>query len=472
MVHPTLMTLHYTVDAGLPGQVSSDPDELVALTARAIDGALKAAEKQHFHIEGVAASCYWHSLMGIDHRGHPTTELLTWADTRSAPEAARLRDDADEHDYHSRTGCFFHASFWPAKLRWLRATRPAAVRRTASWVSLGEYLYMELFRERRVSLSMASGTGLLNGHTCRWDPDALRLAGVEPNSLSALMEWDASLSRLRAPYARRWPALRDVPWFLALGDGALSNVGSGCMKSNWYCAMVGTSSALRVVIDRKDLVIPWGAWAYRLDRRRWVVGGALSEGGNVLAWIANALHLPDWKATEAAIAGLPPDGHGLTVLPFWAGERSPNWRGDTRGAITGLSLATPPADIMRAAMEAISYQFAAVFETLQASVARPRAVVASGGRLLHSPTWLQMLADVLNASVRVSAESEASSRGAALLALHNLGHLPRLWNESPEWTGTFRPRAKAHRIYVKAMQRQQALYRALFEQSAITAAAE
>ncbi len=222
---------------------------------------------------------------------------------------------------------------------------------------------------------MASGTGLLDGHTCRWDPDALRLAGLEPAGLSPLVEWDSSLSGLRRPYAGRWPALKDVPWFLPLGDGALSNVGAGCTKSDWYCAMVGTSSALRVIVDHKDLAIPWGAWAYRLDRQRWVVGGALSEGGNVLAWIADALHLPDWQATEAAIARLPPDGHGLTVLPFWAGERSPNWRGDTRGAITGLSLATQPADIMRAAMEAISYQFAAVFETLQASSGAPK-----GGR--------------------------------------------------------------------------------------------
>src|ERR1700674_3026040 len=108
------------------------------------DGALKAARQERVAILAAGASCYWHSLMGVDGSGRPTTELLTWADTRSASEARRLRTHVDERDYHARTGCFFHASYWPAKLRWLRATRRAVVGRTARWMSLGEYLYQQL----------------------------------------------------------------------------------------------------------------------------------------------------------------------------------------------------------------------------------------------------------------------------------------------------------------------------------------
>src|SRR5207253_423929 len=83
-------------------------------------------------------------------------------DTRSAAETGEMRSRFDERAYHARTGCFFHASYWPAKLRWLRATRRAAVRRTVRWISLGEYLYQQLHGEIRVSHSIASGTGLLD----------------------------------------------------------------------------------------------------------------------------------------------------------------------------------------------------------------------------------------------------------------------------------------------------------------------
>lgn len=462
LVQPTYADVPYQVDATVPGQVSSDADELVRLIETAIDRALRAARRQELEIAAVGASCYWHSLLGIDRAGHPTTELLTWADTRSAPEAAQLRARYDEHGYHRRTGCYLHASFWPAKLRWLRASRPAAVRRTAHWVSLAEYLYGQLFGEYRVSLSMASATGLFDVHQCRWDAQALDIAGITEASLSPLSEWDAPCQGLRPAHARRWPALAGVPWFLPLGDGALGNVGAGCLRPEWLCAMIGTSAALRVLIEAPDLEVPWGAWAYRLDGRRWVVGGALSEGGNAIRWLRRTLALGKGARVDAGIARRSPDGHGLTVLPFWAGERSPNWRGDARAVISGLSLATQPEDVVQATMEGISFQFGRVYRALIETLPRPRRVIASGGQLLHSPIWMQMLADVLNIPVSASPEPEASSRGAALLALHALGRLPGFWRSRPRQGRTFRPRPEARRAYLAAQQRQDSLYQLLF----------
>src|ERR1700730_7698804 len=88
MVESTLSDLPYKVRTTEAGEVSSDPDGLVTLIAQSIDGALKAAHKENTNGNAVAPSCYWHSLMGIDRKGRPTTELLTWADTRSVAETA------------------------------------------------------------------------------------------------------------------------------------------------------------------------------------------------------------------------------------------------------------------------------------------------------------------------------------------------------------------------------------------------
>jgi gluconokinase len=347
-------------------------------------------------------------------------------------------------------------------LRWLRATRPAAFHRTARWISLGEYLYQQLLGDSPVSISIASGTGLLDVNRCRWDPQALRLAGIGADHLSPLADWNQPLRSLRPTFARRWPALRDIPWYLPLGDGALANVGAGAVTPRWVCATIGTSGALRVVLRRDRLTIPWGTFVYRLDRRRFVLGGALSEGGNVVRWFTEGLGLKHKKNLERAAATIPPDGHRLTVLPFWAGERSPNWRGDARAVIAGLSLGTRPAEMLRAAMEAITYQFVAVASAMQRGVPRPQFVIATGGQLVHSPAWTQMLADALKLRVMTSPQSEASSRGAALLALHALGRLPRLWSTAPGRGRTYRPRAAVHAVYKRARRRQQQLYDLLF----------
>src|SRR6202049_3134126 len=150
MVDATMSDLPYKVRTTDAGEVSSDPVTLVKPIAQSIDGALKAARKDKVTILAVGVSCDWHSLMGVDRTGRPTTELLTWADTRSAQETRAMRTHFDERAYHARTGCFFHASYWPAKLRWLRATRRAVVGRTARWMSLGEYLYQEFHGDMRV----------------------------------------------------------------------------------------------------------------------------------------------------------------------------------------------------------------------------------------------------------------------------------------------------------------------------------
>ena len=465
MREKTLTDLPYKVRTTDAGEVSSDPDALVKLIAQSIDGALKAARKEKVAILGVGVSCYWHSLMGVGRTGRPTTELLTWADTRSAAEIGRMRSRFDERAYHARTGCFFHASYWPAKLRWLRATRRAAVRRTVRWISLGEYLYQELHGETRVSHSIASGTGLLDVNRCQWDAAALRLAGITPAQLSPLSDWDQPARSLRPIFVTRWPELRDVPWYLALGDGGLANIGAGCVSPRWACATIGTSSALRVLIDRPRVTVPWGTFVYRVDRHRYVLGGALSEGGNVVRWFTDNLGLKPKKKYERAAGALAPDSHGLTVLPFWAGERSPNWRGDARAVIAGLSLGTQPAQLFRAAMEAITYQLVAVAAAMQRVVPRPESVIATGGQLIHSPAWTQMLADALGIRVTTSPEREASSRGAALLVLHALGKLPMLWSSTPARGRSFRPRPAVQARYERARRRQQHLYELLFPSS-------
>src|SRR3989475_2693063 len=457
MLESTLTDLAYKVRTTDAGEVSSDPDALVKLIAQSIDVALKAARKEKVAILGVGVSCYWHSLMGVDRAGRPTTELLTWADTRSAPQAQGMRTHFDERAYHTRTGCFFHASYWPAKLRWLRATRPTAVRRTVRWISLGEYLFEQLQGDTRVSHSIASGTGLLDVNRCRWDADALRLAGITAEQLSPLSDWDQPARSLRSSFAGRWPELKGVPWFLPLGDGGLANVGAGCVSPRWACATIGTSSALRVLLDRKRLTVPWGTFVYRVDRRRYVLGGALSEGGNVVRWFTENLGLKPKKKYERAAFALPPDSHGLTILPFGAGERSPNWRGDARAVMAGLSLGTQPAQLLRASMEAITYQLVAGAAAMEPGGASPGLVISTGGQLIHSPAWSQMLADALKLPVMTSPQTEASSRGAALLALEALGRLPRLWSAAPARGRNHRPRASLHADHQRARQRRRDL---------------
>jgi gluconokinase len=177
----------------------------------------------------------------------------------------------------------------------------------------------------------------------------------------------------------------------------------------------------------------------------------------VLAWCREVLALPeDPAALEAALAASPVDGHGLTCLPFLAGERAPGWRADARAAIAGLSLATGPLEIARALLEAVACRLALIYERLAPLAAPDHRVVASGGALAHSPAWAALIADALGTPLALAPEAEASSRGAALLTLQRLG-VPNPPGP-PSTMQIVRPDPARHAQLRAARARQQQLY--------------
>jgi gluconokinase len=207
--------------------------------------------------------------------------------------------------------------------------------------------------------------------------------------------------------------------------------------------------------------IPWGGWCYRVDGRRFVMGGALTNGGNLFAWMRATLKLPGIGAAERELAAMAPDAHGLTVLPFLAGERSPGYAAEAQAAILGLDLATRPIDILRAGLEAVALRFALLHDILKVEAPEVRQIVATGGGLLRSPAWVQMMADALGRPVVASGEPEASSRGAALLALEALGASPAI-EAVPAATGrVYEPNPVHHARYREAQQRHRRYYREL-----------
>lgn len=446
--------LEYTADGG----ATKDAGEILALVSRAMDAALSKAGDAT--IAGVATSTFWHAVLGLDGQGKPTTPILTWADRRSAGAARELREELDESAVHHRTGCVLHSSYLPAKLRWLSRTFPGEFERTERWVSPGEYLYGRFFGQDVVTVgtSMASATGLFDQNRQRWDAQMLETLSLEPSRLSTIS--DEPARGLREEWSERWPALRDVPWLPALGDGACSNVGSGCVTEDRLALMVGTSGAMRVLWKAEAVEIPDGPWCYRADPERFVMGGALSNGGNLVEWLRETLRLPEPEETERLLSGMEPDAHGLTFLPLLAGERGPGWADRANGTVAGLSMSSTPVEILRSAMEAVAYRFAIIADMLGEVSPGEKEIVASGGGLLGSRTWTNVMADVLGKPVTLSDVKEASSRGAALFVLEHLGELEIEATEAPLGE-TIEPDPERHDIYAQALERQKRLYDAV-----------
>ncbi|MBV9848398.1 MAG: gluconokinase [Armatimonadetes bacterium] len=445
------------------GGVEADAEMLLARTVECVKQLLGGADKDaKANLAGVGISCFWHSLVGVGDDGRAVTPVLSWADTRSQAQAERLRQELDPAAYHARTGCELHPSFWPAKLRWLHETRPDDFGKVRRWMSFGEYLALRLFGQASCSLSMASGTGLLNANAADWDPETLNVLPIKTDQLNSLVDRADAQRGLTKEFRRTLGPLADLPWFPALGDGACSNAGSGATDRTRIAINVGTSAAMRVMVRADRVDIRPGLFCYRADKERFLIGGAFANGGNVFAWMNATLQLGDRKAELRRLGTMAPDSHGLTVLPFWAGERSPGWHVHARAAVTGMNLHTTPLDILRASLEAVAYRFAAVRDLiLQLPQDWGRGgpeIIVSGGALVHDPAWTQIIADVFGVPVITSRIAEASSRGAALFAAQSLGLIAEL-SDPPLYKGrSFQPNLAHHEIYQKARARHEELY--------------
>ena len=237
------MKVRYGWDIGPAGSVRLPLPALLGLVEGALDQVAAAAGPLAGDAVVAGISCFFHTIVGLDEACRPLTPVLSWADTTSTTEAQLLHATIDAGRAHACTGVPVHAGYWPARILRLRQEQPA-IRR---WAGFPELLAEAWFGEAVVSLSMASGTGLVDRARGAWWAEILDRLSVDPGQLSPIVPDDKPTGRLARAAARRWPAFGHLEWFGAWGDGACGNVGlaAGTPKSRHHTRGLpeGTSEA-------------------------------------------------------------------------------------------------------------------------------------------------------------------------------------------------------------------------------------
>ncbi len=380
---------------------------------RALNICLDATFKhgQGKKIAAVSISSFWHGLVGLDRGWQPITPIYTWADSRSAGAARRLRERLSDKRVHARTGCRIHSSYWPAKLFWLAKTEPRLFRKVRFWVSPIDWLLHRMAGTSSTTPSIASGTGLYNRAANDWDEELCAALRISRERLLPI------IPSLKAAHAMPGPFQGPI---FSLGDGAASNLGSGADRSGMVAINLGTSGAVRMVVRSTEPRTDFGLFRYVLDKDRHVIGGATSNAGNLRQWTLRTLRLsPGDKEDAALFDRVAAAADYLTALPSWVAERAPTWSDQRSGLIYGLTQWTTPTEVGRVLATSVFYRLASILDLIRKEHFVKRVIVSGG--MLRSPPAIRVLADALGRDVEVARDPEASLRGAALFALENLG---------------------------------------------------
>jgi len=432
----------YPLHAPHPGHAVQDPELILAAAYAGVREVVANIGAQR--VAGLSFSSAMHSLLALDEDLAPLTPVVTWADTRASAQAERVRASAEGLALHRRTGTPVHPMSPLPKLIWFREQEPEIRTKAAIWAGIKDWVLLRMCGALVTDHSLGSSSGLMDIHALAWDEEAMRLAGVRPEQLPELVPTTTVLEGLteEAVAATGLPAGTRV--VVGAGDGPLANLGVGAVRPGVAACSIGTSGALRVTVDHPAVDPLGGVFCYALTEDRWVIGGAINNGGVTLDWvrsqIARGPAVPAPAADDATGAGSAPEAAelpsaaelldeaatvpagsgGLLMLPYLLSERAPHWGSTTRGAYVGLTRGHRREHLVRAAVEGVALQLSLVLQSMRSAGLEIDEIRATGGVMQH-PLWRETLADALGAPIGFPAQHEGSGFGAALLGMQALG---------------------------------------------------
>ena len=426
------------------GWSEQDPDELFAAVCSTIRSVMTQLQP-HLPLF-VSFSAAMHSLILVDAQGKPLTPCIIWADNRAADVAARLRSTGRGAACYQDTGVPIHPMSPLCKILWLKEQEPTLFKQAARFISIKEYVWWRLFGTYVVDTSIASTTGLMDIATLNWHPGIMELVGITPGRLSPLVP-PTHVQIISAPHtACNLPA--GIPFVVGASDGALANLGAGAMEPHILAVSIGTSSAIRTVVKKPLLDNAMRTFCYHLYGANYIVGGASNNGAIVLQWLKEKLLQTEETYDElfALAQTVPPGSEGLVFAPYILGERAPLWDPHTRGIFFGFGIQHTRAHLIRATIEGIVYCLYAMGQPLLQGGGITELRVSGG--FARSDLPLQVMADVFNKQVSVSASVESSALGAVLLGAQAMG-ITIDWKE--EAAAVYTPRAEVHQVYQQRM---------------------
>ena len=458
---------HHTVEYPLlrpePDAAEQDPEQIYRAVLETLKVSVSHCLVNADDIVCVSFSAAMHSVIAVDAQDQPLTASITWADNRAARWAERIKAEMDGEAIYRRTGTPIHPMSPLVKLAWLKDTRSELCARTARFIGIKEFVFFRLFGQYLVDHSIASATGLLNLEKLDWDEGALAVAGVRREQLSQLVPTTHHLQGLDPQLARELGLPVNTPFVIGANDGVLSNLGVSAIAPGEVAVTIGTSGAMRAVVDKPQTDPQGRTFCYALTQQHWVVGGPVNNGGIVFRWIrdefassevetAKRLGIDPYEVLTRIAERVPAGSQGLLFHPFLAGERAPLWNANLRGSYFGLGLQHRKEHMIRAALEGVIFNLYSILPAVESLVGPSVSIKATGG-FARSGLWRQMMADIFNREVVVPETFESSCLGAAVLGLYALGRVDSLNAVSAMVGATHRhiPVAKNVEVYQKLL---------------------
>ena len=461
-----------TVSVPRPGWSEQNPEDWWNGTCSAVQTVLASIESPV--VLGVGLSGQMHSLVALDRANRVIRPAILWNDVRTSAEAAFIRDTVGNQTLRRLTGNPALEGFTATKLLWMRENEPEQFDRLLHVLLAKDYIRFRLTGTISTEPSDASGTLLFNVVDGSWSSEMCSLLGIDAGLLPPIGGSSEIAGSITSAAAAETGLAVGVPVVGGGADNACAATGAGVVSPGDTLVTVGTSGAVVSPVQT-----PVTDPEMRIHSMRhavpntWYLMGVVLSAGAALDWWRRTSGGADFDDLVQEAAKVPPGSEGVTFLPYLTGERTPHADANARGGFFGMHGGVGRAHMTRAVMEGVSFALKDSLSLITALGVNSIGAVAVGGGA-GSPTWLQMLSDVLELPIRTVGPSEGAPLGAAMLAAVGAGAFTSAVEVGGAWLSdldSLEPVASVHGVkdaYAVAYERYRALYPALrdtFEKS-------
>jgi glycerol kinase len=414
------------------GLVEHDPEDIWRTTVETARQALAAARLGAGDIAAIGITNQRETCVLWDRRtGQPIHRAIVWQDRRTAEMCRALQAAGTEPMVTAKTGLLLDPYFSATKIAWLldnvEGARALASAGHLAFGTIDTFLLWRLTggRVHATDATNASRTLLYDISKGAFDDELLELFKVPRSILPEVRDCNAAYGATEASILGA-----SIPILGVAGDQQAATIGQACFTPGMVKATYGTgcfaliNTGARPVASKNRLLT---TVAYQLGGvRTYALEGAIFIAGAAVQWLRDGLRIIASAPESGTLAAKADPGQEVYLVPAFVGLGAPYWQPEARGALFGLTRATGPNEVARAALEAVCYQTRDLLEAMHrdwaATEARP--VLRVDGGMVASDWTMQFLADILDAPVERPTIGETTALGAAWLAGHKAGVWP------------------------------------------------
>jgi len=405
------------------GWAEQDPDDWWEAALYGIRNVLINSYAKPEDIKAIGLSGQMHGLVMLDNDNKPLRKAIIWCDQRTKSECEEIESVIGRDRLIRITGNPALTGFTLSKLLWVKNNEPDVYKKCKKILLPKDYIRFKLTEKFVTDVSDASGMQMLDINTRQWSLELLEKFGIPYSLLPEVKESSENSGTISEEAAILTGLSTSTIVAAGAGDQAAAAVGNGIVGKGLVSVTIGSSGVVFAMTDNPVFDIKGRIHTFcHAIKGKWHVMGVTQGAGLSMNWFKENFYSEEEKKNkniyrdiDETIEEVAAGADGVIYLPYLMGERTPHLDPDARAVFFGMSVNHGRKHLARAVMEGVTYSLKDCLDIIVDCGIKTENIRISGGGA-KSPVWRQIVSDVFNTPLSLTANPEAGCLGSAILA--------------------------------------------------------